>query len=368
MKKILRFVGLDVHKDSIVVAVADSGREPAKLLATIPHERQVLLQVLDRLGAKARLRVCYEAGPTGYGLARCLNEQGICCGVVAPSLVPVQSGRRVKTDRRDALKLAHFLRSGDLVEVSVPAAQTEAMRDLARAREDAQQAQRAGRHQLDKFLLRHGRHWSRGSKWTLRHWAWIQQQEFAEAALRIVRDDYIEAVQQATARVERLTEALGDCAESWTLAPVVKALQALRGVRVVTAVVLAAEIADFQRFTHPRQLMAYLGLVPGEHSSGASRRQGSITKTGNRHARWILTEAAWNYRFYPRASKPIAARRRVVAPGVRTIAERAERRLHRKYRRLIDRGKPSQKCVTAVARELVGFVWAIAHQENLLAG
>ena len=367
MKKNLRFVGLDVHKDSIAVAVGDSGREPARLLETIAADEVVLLKTLDRLGPKARLRICYEAGPTGYRLARQLNEQGICCVVVAPSLVPTQRNRRIKTDRRDAVKLAHFLRSGDLVEVTVPEAQTEAMRDLERAREDAIQVERVARQQLDKFLLRHGRRWSQGCKWTLKHWKWIKLQEFPEEASRRVLGDYITTVEQALARIARLTADIGELVEQWTLGPLVRALQALRGVDLVTAVVLAAEIGDFKRFRTPKQLMAYLGLVPSEHSSGGARRQGGITRTGNRHARWVLVEAAWNYRFGPRASKRINARRRLVATGVRTIAERAEQRLHRRFRRLVDRGKSSQKAVTAVARELVGFVWAIAQEETLLA-
>ena len=367
MKNNLRFVGLDVHKDSIAIAVADSGREPARLLETIAADEFLLWKVLDRLGPKARLRVCYEAGPTGYRLARLLNEQGICCVVVAPSLVPTQRNRRIKTDRRDAVKLAHFLRSGDLVEVTVPEAQTEAMRDLERAREDAVQVERVVRQQLDKFLLRHARRWSQGCKWTLKHWRWIKVQEFSEEASRRVFGDYIHTVEQASARVERLTSDLAELVEQWTLRPLVRALQALRGIDLVTAVVLAAEIGDFKRFPTPKQLMAYLGLVPSEHSSGDTRRQGGITRTGNRHARWVLVEAAWNYRFGPRASRRINARRRLVAVEVRNIAERAEQRLHRRFRRLVDRGKSSQKAVTAVARELVGFVWAIAQQEHLLA-
>jgi len=366
MRKNLRFVGLDVHKDSISIAVADSGREPAKLLQTVAADELLLWKVLDRLGPRARLRVCYEAGPTGYRLARRLNDLGICCVVVAPSLVPTQRNRRIKTDRRDAVKLAHFLRSGDLVEVTVPEAQTEAMRDLERAREDAIQVERVARQQLDKFLLRHGRRWSQGCKWTLKHWRWIKVQEFSEEPSRRVLGDYINSVEQALARVERLTADISELVERWTLGPLVRALQALRGVDLVTAVVLAAEIGDFKRFRTPKQLMSYLGLVPSEHSSGGARRQGGITRTGNRHARWVLVEAAWNYRFGPCASKRINARRQLVAAGVRTIAERAEQRLSRRFRRLIDRGKSSQKAVTAVARELVGFVWAIAREEKLL--
>jgi transposase len=365
MAKSLRYVGLDVHKETIVIAVAESGRASAEILETIPHDYFSLFKVIERLGPPARLRICYEAGPTGYGLARWLNERGLCCVVIAPSLVPAQNGR-VKTDRRDARKLAHFLRSGDLVEVKIPELQTEAMRDLARAREDAKQMERAARQQLDKFLLRQGRRWSQGTKWTPRHWAWIKSQEFADPTHGWVRDDAILAVEQATLRVERLTAAVGDGVEQWKSRPVVVALQALRGVSLITAVVLTAEIGDFRRFSSPRQLMAYVGLVPSEHSSGLSRRQGGITKTGNRHARWILTEAAWQYRFSPRVSKAINARRRLVSPPVKAIAERAEGRLHRRFRKLIER-KSSQKAITAVARELIGFVWAIAREEKLLA-
>jgi transposase len=367
MIKNLRFVGLDVHKDSISVAVAENGRQPARLLETVPADEWLLLKVLDRLGPKSRLRVCYEAGPTGYGLARRLNEAGICCVVVAPSLVPIQKNRRIKTDRRDAVRLAHFLRSGDLVEISVPQAQTEAMRDLERAREDAIQVEHVARQQLDKFLLRHGRRWSAGGKWTVKHWKWIKVQEFPEEASRRVFNDYIYAAEQARERVQRLTADISELVERWSLGPLVRALQALRGVDLVTAVVLAAEIGDFKRFRTPKQLMAYLGLVPSEHSSGGNRQQGGITRTGNRHARWVLVEAAWNYRFGPCASKRISDRRQLVADGVRTIAQRAEQRLSRRFRRLIDRGKSSQKAVTAVARELVGFVWAIAQEEQLLA-
>jgi transposase len=366
MKKLI-YVGLDVHQDTIVIAVARTGREPAMQLATIAHEEVALLKRLGDLGPISTLRVCYEAGPTGYGLARRLNAAGVCCSVVAPSLVPVQQGCHVKTDRRDAVKLAHFLRSGDLVEVSVPAAQNEAMRDLERAREDAVVAQRVARQQLSKFLLRHGRVWSGKTSWGAAHWLWIGQQEFTEEAQRRVHDDYVTAIVQATARIERLTRDIEELVEHWVLGPLVKALQALRGVRLITAAVLAAEIGDFARFRSPRQLMAYLGLVPSEHSSGKARKQGGITRTGNRHARWILIEAAWNYRFRPKNSRTIESRRRDVAVGVRIIAEKAEQRLHRRYLRLTGRGKKSQEVVTAVARELVGFVWAIAREEQLLA-
>ena len=367
MKRSLRFVGLDVHKDSVVIAVADSGTAPAEVVTVVPNERMAILKVLDRLGPRRRLRVCYEAGPTGYGLARFLRGQGIACSVVAPSLVPIRRGCRVKTDRRDAVKLAQFLRSGELVEVAIPTPETEALRDLERSREDAVCAERAARQQLDKFLLRHERNWTAGRKWTGRHWSWVRAQEFPDPVLRRVHEDYQKAACAAALRIEELTHQIEELVEKTPLAPLVTALQALRGVGLVTAVTVAAEIGEFCRFARPRQLMAFVGLVPGEHSSGARRRQGAITRTGNKHVRWILTEAAWNYRFLPRASKALARRRAAVSPEVRAIAERAEERLCRRFQKLLRQGKAKNKAVTAIARELVGFIWTIAGVEKKLA-
>jgi transposase len=360
MKKSLVYVGLDVHKDSIVIATA-AGKNGAVVVGTIPNDGAALSKVLDKLGARPRMRICYEAGPTGYGLARRLNESGVCCIVVAPSLIPVPSGKRVKTDRRDARQLADLLRAGLLTEVKIPEAETEAMRDLERTRDDAKNAERVVRHQLDKFLLRHGRIWSR-TKWTRLHWSWIKQQAFPAEASRRVLADNIRAVEEATARVRRLEKDIEELVETWSLAPLVRALQALRGVRLITAVILVAEIGDFVRFLTPRQLMAYLGQVPSEDSSGQRRRQGRITRTGNGHARRILTEAAWNYRFHPRPSRAIRKRRESLPREIVAIAEKAEQRLSRRYQHLVNKGKSSPKAVTAVARELVGFVWAIARE------
>ena len=365
MKKTVRYVGLDVHQKTIAVAVAEPGSAPAQLLRTLPNDQVALAKCLDRIGPAATLRVCYEAGPTGYGLARWLAESGVSCTVVAPSLVP-RDGRRVKTDRRDALKLAHFLRSGDLVAVTVPDATTEAMRDLERAREDAKNAERVVRHQLSKFLLRHGRIWAGATKWTEKHLAWVRSQRFELMTLQRVCEDNLGAVEQASQRVEQLTRELTEQAGSWSLRPLVQGLQALRGVQVVSAVVLAAEVGDYRRFASARQLMAYLGLVPSEHSSGESRRQGRITRTGNTHVRRILVEAAWSYRYRPRLTKAIAARQEGVSKPVRAIAWKAQQRLPRRYLRLLSRGKSKQQVVTAVARELAGFVWAIARQDQLL--
>lgn len=366
MKTMIRYVGLDVHKDSIAVAVADVGSAPAELLTSLPNDWLALLKCLERVGPHEHLRVCYEAGPTGYDLARRLNETGIVCSVIAPSLVPKDS-RRIKTDRRDARKLAHFLRSGDLVMVAVPDVETEAIRDLERARDDAKKAERVVRHQLDKFLLRHGRIWSGASKWTVAHGAWLRGQEFTLPTLRTVHDDGLTAVEQAGQRVADLTQSLAERVAVWSRRPLVQAFQALRGVQAVSATVLVAEVGDFARFASPRQFMAYLGLVPSEHSSGGSRRQGRITRTGNGHVRRILVEASWSYRFRPRLTKAIAARGAVAAEGVQKIAWKAQKRLHRRYLHLLSRGKSKQQVVTALARELAGFVWAIAREESLVA-
>ena len=363
MKQSLIYVGLDVHKDSIVLAMA-TRKQPAVVLRKMPNDWAQLLKTLEKVGDIDRLRICYEAGPTGYDLARRLNATGISCVIVAPSLIPVQPGQRIKTDRRDARKLADLHRNGQLVEVRIPETETEAMRDLERARDDAKNAERTAKQQLDKFLLRHGRMWSR-SKWTRLHWAWIERQELPSEALRRVLADYIRTVKEATTRLERLEKDIEELAETWALTPLVKAFQALRGVRLITAVILAAEVGDYARFGTPRELMAYLGMVPSESSSGQRRRQGRITRTGNGHVRRILTESAWNYRFYPRPSRAIIKRRESLPTEVVAIAEKAEERLSKRYRHLIQKGKSSPKAVTAVARELAGFVWAIAQEVTL---
>ena len=362
----LRFVGLDVHKDSITIAVAEQDGGAPQVVATIPNETQLLLKRLRRLGASHELRCCYEAGPTGFDLCRALQAAELWCIVVAPSLVPKQAGDRIKTDRRDAEKLARFLRSGDLTEVYMPDEQTEAMRDLERARDDAKRAERTARHHLSKFLLRHGRKYT-GKSWSQAHLQWVRREQFQQEALQRVLVDHLHAVEQATARVERLTQDIAELVESWSLKPLVKALQALRGVQLVTAVTLAAELGDLSRFSNARQLMAYLGLVPSEHSSGASKKRGRITRTGNRHARRILVESAWSYRFRPTLSTAIRRRNEGLPARVQAIAWKAQHRLHGRYKRLLGRGKTKQQTITALARELSGFVWAIAREPELLA-
>jgi transposase len=365
--KTVRCVGLDVHKESIAIAVADpEGGEPS-LVGTIPNDTRLLLQKLKRLGGGKKVRCCYEAGPTGYGLHRDLVAAGFQCEVVAPSLVPKQVGSRVKTDRRDAVKLARFLRSGDLTAVAVPDQATEAMRDLERAREDAKNVERSARHQLGKFLLRHGRIYPGKTAWTRSHLGWIRKQAFAHEAQQRVLTDYLHTVEQAAERVERLTRDIEELVESWKLAPLVKSLQALRGVRLVTAVIIAAELGDLSRFKSAPQLMAYLGLVPSEHSSGESKQRGRITRTGNSHVRRVLVEAAWAYRFRPSMNTAIRERNADVPPTIRDIAWKAQERLHRRYARMSARGMRNQKTVTAIARELTGFVWAIGQAQQKLA-
>jgi transposase len=362
---VLRFVGLDVHKDSIVIAVAEGDKAP-EVLATIPHEVPRLLRRLVKLGAPQTTKCCYEAGPTGFGLCRALREAGIECDVVAPALVPKKSGDRIKTDKRDAVRLARFHRSGDLTAVHVPDEASEAMRDLERARDDAKRAERVCRHQLSKFLLRKGLRYE-GKAWTKGYLEWVRKQSFAHEAQNRVLVDALKSVEEATARVTRLTQDITSLVEAWTMAPVVKALQAMRGVQLITAVTLAAEIGDFRRFASAPQFMAFLGLVPSEHSSGNSVRRGSITRTGNTHARRVLIEAAWAYRYRPSMSRAIRVRNIGVSERAKQIAWKAQHRLHDRYVKLLARGKNKQRTVTAVARELAGFVWSIAKDSDLLA-
>jgi transposase len=357
------YVGLDVHKDSIVISVAREGREAAENWKTIPNDGTRLRKALKMLVKNGEiLKVCYEAGPTGFGLCRGLREAGIDCLVVAPSLVPGKPGDRVKTDRRDARKLAHFLRSGDLTEVYVPDESVEAIRDLERARDDAKCAERVARHQLSKFLLRHDRRWE-GTTWTLRHRDWIRTQKFAYPAQQLVLEDYLKTVEDVAERVARLTAELERLVQDTALAPLVQALQAFRGISVVSAVTIAAEAGDLRRFKTASQFMSYVGLVPSEDSTGTRRRQGRITRCGNGYLRRILVEAAWHYRHRPLMSKELRRRNKGLAPGVQRIAWEAQKRLNQRLYHLMNKGKSVQKSIVALARELAGFVWAVGQEK-----
>ena len=361
------WVGLDVHKVTIAVAVA-KGEEVPHSLGTIPNDPDAIAKLMRKLGPSARLRVCYEAGPCGYVLYRQLTAMGIDCAVVAPTLVPVRAGDRVKTDRRDALKLARLLRSGELTAVAVPDEAHEALRDLVRAREAAHKDLRRARHRLQKFLLRQGHRCPLRTKaWGVRYLAWVSGLRFAHAAQSVVHREYLAEVERLAARRTRLDRELEVALAQAPAAiqTVVRALQVLRGVAFVTAVTAVAEVGQFRRFTRARQLMAYSGLVPRESSSGDTVWRGAITKTGNAHLRRVLIEAAWQYRHQPRAGITIRQRRKGQAAALGAIAEKADHRLHLRYRRLLARGKSKGKVVTAIGRELLGFLWAVAvHAEN----
>ena len=358
MDKGTRFVGLDVHKASIAVAVAGAFGDPEDH-GQIPNEPAAIRKLVDRLGRPdVRLSVAYEAGPTGYALHRQLTALGIECIVVAPSLIPARPGDRVKTDRRDAAKLARLLRTGDLTPVWIPDEQGEALRDLVRARDDAKADQLRARHRLSKFLLRRAVYPPAGVRaWSRAHDAWLERLTFAEPADQLVLDDYRSVARAAAERVKRLEAALFRVATTGAQAELVAGLQALRGIGLLSAVTIAAEAGDLRRFASARQFMAYTGLVPSEWSSGESRHRGRITKTGNRLIRHVLGQAAHNARYRPNVSPGLRARQRLVTPAIVELDRRAQARLHHRYRSLVGRiGK--NKTVIAVARELAGFVWA----------
>ena len=357
------YIGLDVHKESIVISVARAGRdapEPRGEIANKPKKIKKLVERLNQEFDGEVLLFCYEAGPCGYGLYRQLLELGHDCHVVAPSLVPKKSGERVKTDKRDANKLAKHLRGGDLTAVWVPDEEQEAMRDLTRARGDMKQQETKARQQLNGYVLRHGHAWpSNKTRWTQTHYNWLESLRFAHDWQQIVLQEYIDAVKAASQRVADITAQMERVLPTWSLAPIVKSLVALRGIDKLSAMVLLAELGDISRFDSPRQLMAYLGLVPSEHSSGGRRRQGGITKTGNSHARRMLVESAWSYRFQARQTAHLKRKAAGASDEAKRIAWKAQKRLCGRYRTLIQAGKNTKQTTVAIARELIGFVWDI---------
>ena len=361
MKETVRFLGLDVHAATIAVAIAEPDGE-VRSLGTLANRAESVRKLVKKLGPAEQLKACYEAGPTGYVLYWQLAELGVACEVIAPTLAPVKAGDRVKTDRRDAERLARSYRSGDLTPVWVPDEGSEALRDLVRARESAKQDQLRARHRLSKFLLRTGQRPAAGVKaWTLAYMAWVRQLRFAQVAQESTRLDYLHEVEHMGERVARLEKAILEAVKlaSPAVREVVKGLQALRGVAQISAVTIASELGNITRFAGARQLMGYSGAVPSEDSSGKRTKRGSITKTGNAHLRRIAVEAAWSYRLRPGVGPALRKRQEGVPEEIKEIAWKAQQRLHKRYCRLAAAGKDQRKIITAVGRELLGFVWAI---------
>lgn len=369
MTECIKWTGMDVHKNSIVVAVLEDDQPQAEALTvTLDNDPKAIRRLVKRLGRDGSdLRICYEAGPCGYELHRLLTEMGICCEVIAPSLIPKKAGDRIKTDRRDARKLASLYRADLLTTIAVPDEDQESIRDLVRAREAVVRDVRAARHQLIKFLLRRGRIFRETKNWTQKHRAWIRRQQFEHAATHKAFEHYRNHLEYLEERLSELDAEIVSIAQDEPYSEAVGRLMCLRGVKEITAMVLISEIYDFRRFPTAPEFTAYLGLVPSEHSSGGPghEKRGGITKTGNKHVRRILVEAAWHYRSRPSIQGDLKKRIEGQPPGIVRHAWKAQRRLHRTYWKMVSSGKQTPVAATAVARELAGFVWALMVDDNL---
>ncbi|SMF56548.1 Transposase [Xaviernesmea oryzae] len=364
-----KFIGLDVHQDTIAIAVADEGNEKeVRFFGTIANRPEALHAALKRIGQDvSELRVCYESGPCGFVIYRYLIRIGVECMVISPSSMPRRPADRIKTDRRDAQTLARLLRAGELIAVWVPDEAHEAIRDVVRARRQAKNDLSAAKTALKSFLLRHDRRFTGKAIWGKAHWRWLSDQTFDFPHQQFVYEEYKRRIHELEDRCDRLNEVLAQAVSGWALAPLVHALQALRGVKLTAAVTLVAEIGDLHRFDSPKQLMAWLGLVPAEHSSGKRIKRGEITRTGNAAARTMLIESAWHYRFPAREGLALRRRNVEIPDHIRAIAWKAQVRLCAKFRRLAAAGKQTVKVVTAVARELAGFIWDIARHTPVVA-
>jgi transposase len=360
------FIAVDDSKRTLVIGILrPSATEPE--LRSIPNEPRHLRRFMERLKRDGQVVACYEAGPSGYDLYRQLAALEVPCQVIAPALTPRRPGDRIKTDRRDAAKLVRLFRAGELTPITVPDEAAEAVRDLIRCREDVQEDLLRWRHRLVKFLARHGRVYRDGRHWTLRHWSWIRSQQFALPALTRTYHEYRGTVEQLLARVADLDREIAALADTAPYRERAGWLRCFRGIDTLAAMTLLAELGDLARFPHPRELMAYLGLVPSEASSGDREQRGSITKAGNMHVRRLLVEAAWHYRHPPRLGARLAQRSQGQPPTVRAQAWHAQLRLHRRYRHLVGHGKRPPVAVVALARELVGFLWAALTPTVLVA-
>jgi transposase len=360
-------IALDVHKNSIFVATAKADGSEAQTYgkwggSNLAAERG-LVKLRQKFGVeKSEISIVYEAGPSGFVLARRLHQLGYHCIIVGPSEVPAKAGDRVKTDRRDARKLARLHRAGELTAIHIPEARDEAVRDLCRARTDASQALARAKQQLGMFLLRNGFRYDGKTNWSQAHMNYLRRLRMPHLAQQLVVEEYIMAVDAGNERVERIEGQMKEILPGWERRPYVEAVMAMRGFQEVAAMTEISELGDLSRFSHPRQLMGYLGMVPEEHSSGERRRQGGITKTGNGHARWMLIECASHYNHAPKVSPQLSARQAGQSREVKAIAWRAQNRLNFKFRKLSARGLHRNKIVVAVARELCGFLWEIHEQ------
>jgi len=360
MEEFSKYVGLDVHKETIAVSVAEAHCGEVRYLGEIANTPEAIEKLVKQLRkGGANLSFCYEAGPCGYGIHRQLTDLGWDCQVVAPSLIPKKAGDRVKTDRRDSLMLARLHRAGELTAVWVPDGAQEALRDLTRAREDMKHLQRQAKQRLLAFLLRHGKRYDGKSNWTQAHYRWLEVVKFDHPVQQIVFQEYVDTVKAMTKRVAAFDKQIESAATESVFWPVIEGLMSLRGVNLLTATTIVAEIGDLRRFASAPQLMAYLGVVPSEYSSGGTTSRGGITKTGNGHVRRVLVEAAWTYRHPARKTTVLQKRAERTSEAVQEIAWKAQTRLCGRYRLLEGRGKLKVQACTAIARELAGFIWAI---------
>jgi len=363
MKAITLYIGLDVHKDSITIAIAEEGRRgEIRLYGTITNDLHALERALARLRKAhpdARLEVCYEAGPCGFGIARRLQQLKVPCLVAAPSLIAKKPGAPFKNDRRDARSLARLHRAGDLTAVYIPEPTDEAMRDLCRARTDAVDDLRRCRQRLKSFLLRHGYRYQGKANWSQPHLRYLRELVLPHPAMKTILEEYLQGIDAAHDRVTRIESSMRLLLPDWRLMPAVEALMAFRGYQEIAAMILVSELGDIHRFSHPRQLMTYLGLVCTEDSSGPHQRRGHISRCGNGHARWLLVECAQHYALAPKVSKELARRQQNQPQHVRALSWKAQNRLHQRFTRLAARRLPRNKIKVAIARELCGFVWAL---------
>ena len=358
-------IGLDVHQASISIAIAFPGTDAPIYYGKCSSDINVFLKSLRKLMKKYQLEksdlhLCYEAGPCGFVLARHLIRLAFHIWVVAPSLIPTQSGNKFKTDKRDSKKLAHHLRAGDLTPIHIPDVNDEVIRDLCRARTDAVDDYRRSRQRLLSFLVRNGHRYAGKSNWTDAHMRYLRELVLQDPCQKMVLEEYLQAIDTSSQRVQDLIDRMSTVLESWERRSFVEALQGFRGFKIVASMIITSELGDLTRFDHPRKLMAYLGLVPGEYSSGQKRRQGGITKCGNSHARWILVEVAESYKYNPKISKELSRRQEGLGKTVRELSWRAQKRLNRRYVRLLMRGLHKNKIKVAIARELSAFIWELA--------